>query len=90
MVVPAAAGAALQTWGWFAAPRTLRILARNRGAVYLNGALRVRGKVKEVRIVTEDPMMPVKSAPAPDGTGETLLTAKIPPHGAVILDAELE
>ena len=90
MVVPADAGAALQTWGWYSAPRTLRILARNRGAVYLNGVLRVRGKVEAVRIVTEDPMMPVKSALAPGGVGETLLTAKLPPHGAVILDAELE
>lgn len=90
MVIPAEGCAGLQTWGWFTARNTLRILARNRLATYLNGVLLVRGKVKNVRALTEDPGLPVKSVPAPDAGGETLLTAKIPPHGAVILEAELE
>ena len=89
MVVPDADCTALQTWGWFTSGKTLRILARNRLATYLNGVLRVRGKVGAVRILSEDPILPVKFVPASDAAGETLLTAKIPPHGAVILEAEL-
>ena len=89
MVVPDADRAALQTWGWSTARNTLRILARNRRATYLDGVLRVREKVEAVRILSEDPSLPVKFVPASDAAGETLLTAKIPPHGAVVLEAEL-
>ena len=83
-------GSDLQTWGWSTARNTLRILARDRGSVYLNAVLRVRGQVEAVRILSEDPSLPVKFVPAPDAAGEYLLSAKIPPHGAVILEAELE
>ena len=89
MVVPDADCTALQTWGWFTSGKTLRILARNRLATYLNGFLRVRGKVGAVRILSEDPSLPVKFVPAPNASGEALLSVKIPPHGAVVLEAEL-
>lgn len=89
-VVPASDCAALQTWGWFTSGKTLRILARNRRATYLNGVLRVRGKIEAVRILSEDPSLPVKFVPAPNAPEATLLPVKIPPHGAVMLEAELE
>lgn len=89
MVVADGGRPELQTWGWFTSRDTLRILARNRGPVYLNAVLRVRGKVASVRALTEDPSLPVKSVPVPDAVGETLLAAKIPPRGAVILEAVL-
>ena len=89
MVVPDGEGNDLQTWGWFTSGKTLRILARNRREIYLNGVLRVRGKVEAVRILSEDPSLPVKFVPAPNAPDATLLPVKIPPHGAVVLEAEL-
>jgi len=78
---------AFQVWSWRQSDGKLRILARNRRAVYRTGRLRVRGAVKAVRALTEDPSLPV--ATAPDESGGTVLTVKIPPHGTVILEAEL-
>ena len=59
------------------------ILAINDRATYLESRLIVKGRVDEVRILTESPFMPVEIERLGDGTSR--LHAKIPPAGVVLL-----
>lgn len=79
---------AFQAWAWYASNKTMRILARNRDGRYRTGTLLVRAAVTDVRSLTEDPSLPVETAAIVNG--DRMLTVKIPPHGSVILEADLE
>lgn len=74
--------------------RKYRIFARSEKSVYLNSVIRVQAEVAKVIPLTQDPSLPVKIFPKESENGEnedkkyTLLHAKIPPYGTIVLEME--
>ena len=65
-----------------------RIVAGSEKNVYLNSVIRMKADVKKVTALTQDPSLPVRIGKTQEG--DSLLYAKIPPYGTVLLEAEVE
>ena len=68
--------------------KSYRIIAGSEKNVYLNSVIRVKADVKKVTALTRDPSLPVRIGKTQEG--DSLLYAKIPPCGTILLEAEVE
>ncbi|MBP5181893.1 MAG: hypothetical protein J6331_02575, partial [Lentisphaeria bacterium] len=79
----------LRVWGFFSGEKQFLLFARNEKTTYLDPAIRIRGKVKNCRALSEDPSRSAMLAPCGEKENETLLRVRIPPCGTVVLKLEL-
>ena len=77
----------LRVWGFFSGKKRFLLFARNEKTTYLDPAIRIRGKVKKCRALSEDPSRPAVLRSG--GEKETLLRVRIPPCGTIVLELEL-
>lgn len=63
---------------------SLVVVALNDRDIYLNAALLVKGPVTTAEALTESPSLPIVVEPRPEG--QSRLSAKIPPRGAILLE----
>ena len=78
----------LRVWCMKTGEKRYRLVAGSEKNVYLNSVIRMKADVKKVTALTQDPSLPVRIGKTQEG--DSLLYAKIPPYGTVLLEAEVE
>ena len=78
----------LRVWCMRNGEKKLRLVAGSEKNVYLNSVIRVKADVKKITALTQDPSLPVRIGKTQEG--DSLLYAKIPPCGTILLEAEVE
>lgn len=75
----------LRVWCIQDGEKSFRIFARSEKSSYLDSVIRVKGKAESVNALTREPSRPVRIEEMENG--DSLLYARIPPFGTIILQA---
>ncbi|MBR2363743.1 MAG: hypothetical protein IKA79_00950, partial [Lentisphaeria bacterium] len=76
----------LRVWSVRCGKNKYRIFARSEKGFYLDSVIRLKGSVCSCTALTEEPSRPVRIVE--DGKNTSLLYARIPPYGTIILSCE--
>ncbi len=74
---------AVKAWGFRSAAGCLHLFARNERGRYLTPEFRCRGQFQAAQALTDYPSLPVQLW---HEDGNTVFSAKIPPHGTIVLE----